>query len=139
VRKCRADPRATSRVHRALGESSLRRSRFAPVGFGALRRRRLLVEDDRRRPAFDDLSGVRVLDFANHGIALGGLQIEPKAAVIMPPEGLLEGGAVLRVAQHGGDQAPRLDRIGVDLIVIALAVRGFARSMDQIADRLKVV
>jgi hypothetical protein len=113
-------------------------SSFAPVGLGPLRWRWVLGEDDRGRPALDNSSRVRVFDLANHGIALGGLQIEPEPAIVMPPEGLLEGRPVFRVTQYGGDQAPGLDRIGGDVNFVAVAVGSVVQSMGQIADRLEI-
>lgn len=110
----------------------------SPVCFGCLGRRWLLQQDDRGRAALDDLPGARVLDLAYHGIALGRLQVEPKTTIVMPPERLLEGGPVLRIAKNGCDQPPGLDRVGRDTIALFICIAGVLWSMDEIADRFEI-
>lgn len=101
-----------------------------------LRRRRPLNGHDGGNTPLDDLAGLFILDLVDDGIALGGLQIEPEAAVLVPPEPLLEGGAVPCIAEHRGDHAPGLERLLPRPIFVIL---GVARAVDEIAHRAEEV
>jgi hypothetical protein len=93
----------------------------------------MLGENNRGGLPFDDPTGRWISDLTGYRVAFGRFQVKPKTPIIVPPEGLLESGAVPGVAQHRRDQSPGLDLIGGNLISAA-GMPVFTPAEHKIAD-----